>query len=296
MSGKAAYIKPVHTLVASTTRVAEQIKGRLLFVHTEVLRSGCEKAIAVMVDKDTKFALKSVLVHEAWAPADQARMRKILTPLEGKVVSITNAKIVPRQTSLVFFDTSIKSVFDQHTVVAECPDDDSYPTQLPVLPNAKAVSGLSHACMVSLRAVVTEEGQAVERNVMKNVAQKLRVARNVHKLVANLKMATGTTIMAAGFWEGLAEKMGSAKMGEVYRLDWVCLKQETPGKYSLSSVAATSVDLEAGEVATAVQSSLARPGDTSGMKRTKSMESLLKSKRVEFKRLRLANTDDGIAF
>ena len=103
MSGNAGYTKPVHMLLASTTRVAEQIKGRVLFVHTEVLKSGCQKAIAVMVDKDKKFALKSVLVHEAWAPADQARMRQILTPLQGKVVSITNAKIVPRQKSCVFF-------------------------------------------------------------------------------------------------------------------------------------------------------------------------------------------------
>ena len=58
MSGQAAYIKPVHTLVASTTRVSAQITGRVIFVHTEVLKSGCEKAIAVMVDKDKKLALK----------------------------------------------------------------------------------------------------------------------------------------------------------------------------------------------------------------------------------------------
>ena len=76
MAGKLAYIKPVHTLVASNTRVPEQIRGRLLFVKTERLNSGSEKVIAVMVDKNKKFELKSVLVHEAWAPADQARMRR----------------------------------------------------------------------------------------------------------------------------------------------------------------------------------------------------------------------------
>ena len=71
MSGKPAYVKPIHMLVASSSRVSEQIKGRLLFVHTETLKSGAEKTIAVMVDKDQQFALKSVLVQEAWSPADQ---------------------------------------------------------------------------------------------------------------------------------------------------------------------------------------------------------------------------------
>ena len=98
-----AYIAPTHTLVASTGRVAEQIKGRLLFVFTETLKSGSEKAIAVMVDKDKKFALKSALVLEAWNPADQGRMRKALNPLEGKVVSITNAKIVPKARKMQMF-------------------------------------------------------------------------------------------------------------------------------------------------------------------------------------------------
>ena len=84
-ASKPAYTKPVHTLVASSTRVAEQIKGRVLFVHTERLKSGSEKVIAVMVDKDTKFALKSVLVHEAWAPADQGCLQKTFKPLEGNV-------------------------------------------------------------------------------------------------------------------------------------------------------------------------------------------------------------------
>ena len=65
MTTKPACIKPIHTLVASNTRVPEQIKGRLIFVHTEVLKSGTEtNTIAVMADKDKKFALKSLLVHK----------------------------------------------------------------------------------------------------------------------------------------------------------------------------------------------------------------------------------------
>ena len=247
MCTKPVYLKPVHTLTASSTRVAEQIKGRVLGVRTEVTKCGTVKAIAVMVDKDKKFDLKSVLVHEAWAPDDQARLRKTFEPVRGKVVSITNAKIVARGKSVVFFDTPIKSAFDQHTVVSVCPEDDDYPSQLPCLPNLKSVSSISHACMVSLLASVAEEGQAVNRNV----------SSSVKKPVANLRMATGTTIMAAAFWESLAETMGAAKVGQVYRLDWMLLKQEAAGKYSLTSVAATAVALEQGEAATALQGSLA---------------------------------------
>ena len=251
MTSKPAYVKPIHTLVSTQGRVAEQIKGRLLFVHTEQLKSGSEKTIAVMVDKDKKFALKSVLVHEAWNPADQAHMRKFLKPLEGKVVSITNAKIIHKGKSVVFFDSSVKSSWDLNTKVTECAEDNTYPKSLPTLPNLKAVASISQACMVSLVAAVTEEGEAKER----------AISPTVKKLVANLKMATGDTNMAAAFWEGLAERMGSATLQQVYCLDWVLLKQEGAGKYSLTSVAASMVHLEEGDVATSVTDGLAAPAD-----------------------------------
>ena len=281
MAGKLAYIKPVHTLVASNTRVPEQIRGRLLFVKTERLNSGSEKVIAVMVDKNKKFELKSVLVHEAWAPADQARLRRSFKSLEGKVVSITHAKIVPKAKTSVFFDSCVKSAFDQYTTVAECPEDDSYPTQLPVLPNLQAAACLAHDSIVSVVAVVTVEGQMVQRTV----------APKVKKLVTNLKMVVGRTNMAAAFWNELAEKMGSAKSGQVYRLDWVLFKQEARGTYCLASVPATAAELVEGETATAVQAS---PADT-----TETNEGELEFKRTldmtcarsEPKRLRLVQTD-----
>ena len=59
--------------------------------------------------------------------------------------------------------------------------------------------------------------------------------------------------------------MGSAEAGQVYRLDWVLLKQEATGKYSLSSVTASAVDLEEGDLATAVQDSLADPSQMINM-------------------------------
>ena len=45
MCSTPAYSKPVHTLTASSTRVDEQIKGRVLGVHTEVTKFGTVKAI-----------------------------------------------------------------------------------------------------------------------------------------------------------------------------------------------------------------------------------------------------------
>ena len=211
MSGKPAYVKPIHMLGASSSRVLEQIKGRLLFVHTETLRSGSEKTIAVMVDKDQKFALKSVLVIEAWSPVDQNHVKKNLKPLEGKVVSLTNAKISSRGKSIVFFDSGIKCVWDTKTQVTQCNEDASYPTQLPALPNMSAVAKIPHVCMVSLVAAVAEEGASQER----------QVAPGTTKPVANLKVAIGDKTMAAAFWQGLAGKMGSATVSQVYRLDWI---------------------------------------------------------------------------
>ena len=244
-----AFIKPVHTLVASNTRVREHVQGRLLFVHTEVLKGGYERAIAGIVDKDKTRALKSVLVLEAWHRDDKSRMQKTLQPLQGKVVSITNAKITPRGKSIVFFETEVKCAFDQYIVVAQCPDDDSYPIELPVLPNLKVAASLSHGCMVSLVAAVTEVGRAVERTV----------APTVKKCVAHLKMATETTNMTAAFWDDLAETMSLAQLGQVYRLDWVLLKQEAAGGFALVSVPHTTAVLTEGEVAAAVQDKLADP-------------------------------------
>ena len=255
MSGKPAFIKPVHTLTASSIRMQEHIKGRLLFVHTEVFKGGHERVIATIVDKDKMCALKSVLVLEAWQPGDKTRMQKTLKPLQGKVVSITNAKIMPRGKSIVFFDAEVKCAFDQYIAVAQCPDDDSYPAEYPVLPNLKVATSLSHSCMVSLVAAVTEEGRAVERVV----------SPTVKKCVAHLKMATETTNMTAAFWDDLAEKMSVAKVGQVYRLDWVLLKQEGAGRYALASVPHTTVVLTESEVAAVVQDNLANPSQMVNM-------------------------------
>ena len=93
--------------------------------------------------------------------------------------------------------------------------------------------------MVSVVAAVTQEGQVAERNVSSTTT----------KDVANLKMGTGRTNMSAAFWDYLAETMSAAKIGEVYRIDWVLLKQDAPGKYSLSSRHWTTVHRIEGDAA-----------------------------------------------
>ena len=251
-NSKPAYVKPVPMLVASTKdRVQEQIQGRLLFVCSDQLKSGSEKTIAAMVDKDKKLPLKSVLVFEAWGPIDQDHMRKALKKLEGKVVSITNAKIHPKGKTTVFFDSTVKCSWDTKTKVTECENDDAFPKSLPTLPNLKAAASISQAAMISIVAAVTDEGSSKEVNV----------GPNKTKPVANLKVATCDTVMAAAFWESASEIMSSAKVNEVYLLDWIMLKREPGGKFSLTSVSGTQVHREVGDAASAVTDGLANSSD-----------------------------------
>ena len=241
---KPVYVKPISSLVASHARVAEQIKGRLLFVHIEMLREnqahplpfvyhgssftirtkgGKEKCTAVIVDADITRPLKSVLVLEAWSPCDVSHMRKLLDPLHMQVVSITNAKIVPKAKSLVFFDTAIKCAWDIQTEVAAAANDLAYPMRFPALPHMQDASAVKTPCMITIVAAITEAGSSQERPMPTGGT----------KPVANLKVATGATVMAAAFWDSQAQQMGAAKVGQVYRIDWVMLKPEGNGKYSL---------------------------------------------------------------
>ena len=91
MAAKPSYVKSLRELVASSSRVQEQIKGRLLDCYVEPLNGGRAKSTAIIVDKDK--SLKAVLVLEAWSPADQDHMKQTLKKNVGQVVSMTNGKI-----------------------------------------------------------------------------------------------------------------------------------------------------------------------------------------------------------
>ncbi|CAE8634647.1 unnamed protein product [Polarella glacialis] len=54
--------------------------------------------------------------------------------------------------------------------------------------------------------------------------------------------------------------MGAATVGQVYRIGWAMLKPEGGGKYSLGSVTATTVALQAGDLAAGVSDNLAQSG------------------------------------
>ena len=91
--------------------------------------SGRSKVVAAIVDKANK--LQSVLVLEAWADADQKAATTHIIGNIGKIVTISNAKIVSKGRSLVYFDREFKLHFDVHTMVAVMPEDTDFPKQLP---------------------------------------------------------------------------------------------------------------------------------------------------------------------
>ena len=244
MAAKPAYVKPLRELMASSSRVQEQIKGRLLYCYVETLNGGKEKATAIIVDKDK--SLKGVLVLEAWSPKDQDHMKQTLKKNVGQVVSMTNSKIQSRGKTLVYFDVGVKMAFDKDTKVTLCGEDAEYPTELPPLPDIKHATSLTSACMISVLASVVEGGQAVERPV----------PGGKMKSVSNLKIATGNNEMAAAFWNDLAVKMERATVGQVYRLDCMVLKPEGGGNYQLSSISSTTISLIEGSSAKAVSDNL----------------------------------------
>ena len=122
---KQAYVKHLRELVASGRRVKEQIKGRLLDYYVENLRTGKDKATAIIVDEDK--SLKGVLVLEAWSPADKEHMKQNFKQNIGQVVSMTNSKIQSKGKSLVYFDVGVNMAFDKETKVTVCGDDAESP-------------------------------------------------------------------------------------------------------------------------------------------------------------------------
>jgi hypothetical protein len=257
---KPAFAKPIHSLVANTARIPEQIKGRVLLFYVETLPKGKEKAIAVIVGEDKTRPLKSVLVLEAWNPGDISHMKKHLQPLRQKVVSLTNCLIKGRGKTLVFYDSVIKCSYDTRTNVQEAADDPEFPVDFPTLPDIQAATSVKSACMISIIAAVTEAGSSQDR----------LMPTGVTKPVANLKVATSNTTMTAAFWEGMAQQMGSATVGQVYRIDWAMLKPEA-GKYSLGSLTATSVSLQSGAEAATISDNLAKSSDMLSMSTTYSV-------------------------
>ena len=90
---KPKYTQEICKLSQSSTRLIEQVAGRLLLYWTEDLEGGKLKICAVFLDGQT---FQSVLTAEAWSDADQVHAEKQLKPFLGQVVALENGKIASK--------------------------------------------------------------------------------------------------------------------------------------------------------------------------------------------------------
>jgi len=194
--------------------------------------------VAVIVDGES---LRSVLVLEAWSAADQAHMNQSFLFHAGKVVSVTNFKLQSKGRSLVYFDRYLKVAFNKLTKVAL--GAGNYPTALPLLPNVKDVILCNGSCMVSMEVVLHED----------TVTSEAKIQGGGTKRVCNAKVASGDCSLNAVFWHPLSEDMATASKNGVYRLDWMMLIPEGPGKFKLTSGSGSLVQQHVGDVAEATR-------------------------------------------
>ena len=266
MSNKTAYTIPIANLSIASKRLQEQIKGRVILCHTEILRSSKTKGMAIIVDNSNK--LQGVLVLEAWSDADQMHMKKTILANVGKVITITNAKIANKGRTTVYFDKELKMSFDKDTIVKKAAEDASFPTELPALPDVKHAQSLTEACLISIAVAVHQAGKVTEVTV-----------QGTSKKVCNLQVASGDKAMSAAFWdEELATQMSHATAGEVFRLDYFTLVPEGNGCYKLTSNTASRVELQAGAGAEAVRAGLSDKVDTMSAVYGKSRDDKMKEK------------------
>ena len=73
MASKPKYTQEICKLSPSSTRLKEQVAGRLLHYWKEDLKGGKSKICAVFLDGQT---FQNVLTAEAWSEADQAHTEK----------------------------------------------------------------------------------------------------------------------------------------------------------------------------------------------------------------------------
>ena len=99
MASKPKYTQEICKLSQSSTRLKEQVAGRLLHYWKEDLKGGKSKTCAVFLDGQT---FQNVLTAEAWSDADQAHAEQHLKPLLGQVVALENGKIATKGKTTAF--------------------------------------------------------------------------------------------------------------------------------------------------------------------------------------------------
>ena len=152
MASKPKYTQEICKLSQSSTRLKEQVAGRLLHYWTEDLKGGKSKICAVFLDGQT---FQNVLTAEAWSDADQAHAEKHLKPLLGQVVALENGKIASRGKTTVFHGKQIKLSYDKSTVVTKLDNNEKYGKALPLLTIAEC-SKLPSLCAISLVVCIQE--------------------------------------------------------------------------------------------------------------------------------------------
>ena len=205
MASKPKYTQEICKLSQSSTRLKEQVAGRLLQYWTEDLKGGKWKICAVLLDGHT---FQNVLTIEAWSEADQFHAVQHLQPCLGEVVGLQNIKIVTKGQTKVFHGNQLKLAYDKLTIVTKLDDNEKYAKELPQLAIAEC-SNLASVCAISLVVCVQTVAGPLNRDVEGGV-----------KAVSNLQVAFDDRKIDCAFWgDKLENTMGHSKAGDVYHLN-----------------------------------------------------------------------------
>ena len=211
----------------NTTRLKEQVAGRLVRFWKEDLKGGKSKISAVFLDGQT---FQNVLTAEAWSDADQAHAVQHLKPLLGEVVGLENIKIASKGKTTVFHGKQVKLSYDKSTIVTKLDDNEKYGKELPQLTIAEC-SNLASLCAISLVVCIQTVSGPTDRAVEGGV-----------KPVSNLQVAFDDRKIDTAFWgPKLANTMGHSKPGDVYHLNWMTLVPLGQNKFKLTSNSGTEV-------------------------------------------------------
>ena len=262
MASKPKYTQEICKLSQSSTRLKEQVAGRLLHYWKEDLKAGKSKICAAFLDGQT---FQNVLTAEAWSDADQAHAETHLKPFLGEVVALENGKIACKGKTTVFHGKQIKLSYDKSTVVKKLDNNENFGNALPLMTIADC-SKLQSLCAISLVVCI--------QNVS---GPHKRTTDGGDRLVSNLKVAFEDREIDTAFWgHKLANAMGQSKTGEVYRLDWITLVPQGENLFKLVSNSGTHVQkvhgADAEKVRVAVQDTLVSMSPQFGLSRSEKMK------------------------
>ena len=261
-TSKPKYTHEIYKLSQRSTRLKEQMAGRLLHYWKEDLKGGKSKICAVFLDGQT---FQNVLTAEAWSDADQAHAEKHLKPLLGQVVALENGKIASKGKTTVFHGKQIKLSYDKETVVKKLDNNEKYGKALPLLTIADC-SKLQSLCAIS--SVVCIQNVSGPHN---------RATDGGDRPVSNLQVAFEDRKIDTAFWgHKLANAMGQCKTGDVYRFDWMTLVSLGQNLFKLVSNSGTEVEqvlgAEAENVRDAVKDNLVSMSPQFGLTRSEKMK------------------------